>query len=161
MPLISTNKNRPHRMRRWAYVPLVAVVAGAVCAGAGIGSAATDTDAGSGDNVEWRVHNYTDKALTSGIFFKEEVDVSSVDITGLKPGEVKSGIYQSRWEVPNITTGHVCFNNTLWYMDTQGTPEARWRDVYVFFRGGQLFVTPEGALDNRIMKPAGPCSDVR
>ncbi|MFC9768436.1 hypothetical protein [Rhodococcus jostii] len=45
MAVVSTKKNRPHRMRRWAYAPLVAVVAaGAVCTGAGVGSAATDPD---------------------------------------------------------------------------------------------------------------------
>ncbi|MFD7045748.1 hypothetical protein [Rhodococcus jostii] len=32
---VSTKKNRPHRMPRWAYAPLVAAVAaGAVCTGA-------------------------------------------------------------------------------------------------------------------------------
>ncbi|MFD7045881.1 hypothetical protein [Rhodococcus jostii] len=35
---VSTKNNRPHRMRRWG--PLVAAVtAGAICAGAGVGTA--------------------------------------------------------------------------------------------------------------------------
>ncbi|MFC9769722.1 hypothetical protein [Rhodococcus jostii] len=76
-------------LRKAAYAPLAAgVLAGVVCSGAGIGSAATDasespqacgpsagTDAEAcpqDDTMLWRVHNNTDEVLTGGGFTKHE-----------------------------------------------------------------------------------------
>ncbi|MDV6277841.1 hypothetical protein R3Q06_30580 [Rhodococcus erythropolis] len=64
MAAVSTKKNRPHRMRRWVYAPLaMAVAAGAVCTGAGVGSAATGADSGAPTMITWRFHNGTVKLL--------------------------------------------------------------------------------------------------
>ncbi|MFC9769565.1 hypothetical protein [Rhodococcus jostii] len=158
----SRKRSRLHRMRRLVYTPLVAAVAaGTVCAGAGISTAATDADPGPVEWIDWRVHNYTDQVLTSGSFYKEDLGrgESEIDVTGLTRGQYWTGMYAAgEWANMNLTSArNVCYNHTAWSMDRLPTPYARWRDVYVFVSGGQLFITPEGAYENWFLDPTGAC----
>ncbi|MFD7046217.1 hypothetical protein [Rhodococcus jostii] len=165
MTLTSTMTNHT---RRWARVLLVvaAVAAGAVCTAAGIGSATTDVDTGPVEWINWRVHNATGQTLTSGTVTQVEHTKSSVDVTGLKPGEYRTGFYEAgSWYEPNYSSvDNVCYNHTQWSFwdhffgaDTFGTSSRKWRDVYIFFRGGTLSVTPEGAFDDRDLNPSRSC----
>ncbi|MFC9768674.1 hypothetical protein [Rhodococcus jostii] len=158
MAVVSTKKNSPRGMRRWAYLPLVAVVAaGAVCAGAGVGSA--QADANSGGMITWRVHNHTDKVLTSGTFSKWDSGhpQSFIGFTSLNPEEVQSGAYEagSFLQLNNTQVYSLCYDGKDWAGVAGGTAGEKWRDVWVFSRGGKLFLNPEGAQDDRYLKQTG------
>lgn len=164
---MNINKNK-NLLRKAAYAPLAAaVLAGAVCAGAGIGSAATDADAdvNSTADVGWTVINDTDQTLTGGKFHKHEVDSwtfpeSTIDVTGLAPHESRSGTYQSTIFGLNYTRAeNVCYNNLKWSSaDTEWTPRDSWRTVHVRFDRGQLFIVPEGGGHYIILDPLKPYS---
>ncbi|MFC9768321.1 hypothetical protein [Rhodococcus jostii] len=128
MTVISTDKNRPHRMRRWAYAPLVATVAvGAVCTGAGSGSAATDaaTDAVAEsaatapppDPGFWRLTNDTDQPIYGTWADQKGGDSVAIDRSSwrpLQPGSSddarianEGGWGRTYW------WAHVCYNH-MW-----------------------------------------------
>ncbi|MFC9766739.1 hypothetical protein [Rhodococcus jostii] len=153
-------------LRKAAYAPLaVAVLAGAVCSGAGIGSATTDANAGTGD-TKWRVHNNTDQVLTEGKFGKSDGGrpVGIIDVAGLKPGQSREGLYWSGdFMEKNFTMADgVCFNHQIWRLDEMWTAHERWRDVWVYTRpDGTPFVSPQGGgredYDMSLLKPALRC----
>lgn len=66
---------------RWVDIPVIAaVVVGAVCAGVGVGCAATATDDGSGfagSRYPWSVRNATGKTVNWGQFCKVEIPIPS------------------------------------------------------------------------------------
>ncbi|MFC9768081.1 hypothetical protein [Rhodococcus jostii] len=172
---IRKNKNW---LRTAAYAPLaVAVLAGAICSGAGIGSA--DTDAigspracgpSEGTDTEacepppfttlWRVHNNTDEVLTGGGFTKKDGAHrgGTIDVTGLPPGESREGRYDSVFLEENVTWSEgICYKHQTWRLHMQKTPRQRWENVHVLVdkRSGDLFVTREGGGDNYMMFTMG------
>ncbi|MDV6276854.1 hypothetical protein R3Q06_25495 [Rhodococcus erythropolis] len=156
-PNITPSSPRKKMLRALLVAPIaVGALAGALAAGTGI-SAAAPTDPSSGDSIAWRVHNYTGQDITAGIFGKAATGgpMSTLYVEDMKPGGVKGGTYQSGKDPGTGAT--ICFNNTLWELKRTDTPGDKWNDVYVFFRGGKLFLTPEGAVDNKIMSPYGDC----
>ncbi|MFC9769243.1 hypothetical protein [Rhodococcus jostii] len=130
---VSTKKNRPHRMRRWVYAPLVAAVtAGAICTGAGIGSAGTgaapdavtaststaDTAPGpAGDKNWWSLYNFTSKPIYGEWSVQTGKNVSEVKIA--KDRQLQTSNRESRprndsvwWK--SYWMGHICYNNAWW-----------------------------------------------
>ncbi|MFC9769627.1 hypothetical protein [Rhodococcus jostii] len=109
---ISKNKKW---LRKAAYAPLAAaVLAGAVCSGAGIGSAATDTDAGVGTGTSaskfWMV-NGTGQPIYGTLL----LDSAMVERTKYNPwgvGESESG---EKSIVPfRSWHGRICYNQVWW-----------------------------------------------
>ncbi|MDV6277717.1 hypothetical protein R3Q06_29930 [Rhodococcus erythropolis] len=155
---ITKNKNL---LRKAAYAPLAAaVLAGAVCAGTGIGSAATDTGADAGVSVPdrtWRVVNDTGKELTGGKFGKmdENHPIGTIYVTGLKPNEARYGSYESGGILDSNGTmaDGVCYNNRMWHMKPEVTSGSKWASVHVRVdqASGDLFIAPEGGGDFRMM----------
>ncbi|MFC9769091.1 hypothetical protein [Rhodococcus jostii] len=130
---VSRKKNRPDGMRRWAYVPLaVSVLAGAVCGGAGTGTAATtastdvvtesattpDAPHGSaGDKNWWSLYNYTGLPVYGEFSVQTGKAVSEVKID--KDRQLASGGHESRPTTNSVWwrdywMGHICFNHA-WY----------------------------------------------
>ncbi|MFC9769015.1 hypothetical protein [Rhodococcus jostii] len=166
---MTIHSTKINQRRRLAYTPLVAaVVAGTLCVGTGTSGATTDADPASTATVTWRMHNYTDRVITGGLFRRAQghdasdadfLTGSSIDVTGLKPGETRSGTYESRSGYKDYTKGlFVCHMNTLWAnYAAQETVGDRWHDVYVFYGNGNLFFTWEGAYNNRYLDRVGTC----
>lgn len=141
---------------RWATAPLVAAIAaGAVCAGVGVGSAATtSTDLGaetSGPYDMW-VSNATDKPIDVIAYKKKgHREVGGIIAFDLAPNAQKYGEMNDD-TVSNYTTMSVCYNNTLYVGDWETTGH-KWNDLYVFAHhtrsGDDVFVTGTGGGDNR------------
>ncbi|MDV6278901.1 hypothetical protein R3Q06_36755, partial [Rhodococcus erythropolis] len=125
-----------------------------------------DVDSGSVVWINWRVHNATGQILTSGAVSQAERTTSTVDVTGLRPGEYRTGFYEAgNWTEPNLSSVHnVCYDHKGWSYwdgsfgrDTFSTSAQKWRDIYIFLRDGALLVTPEGAFDDRRLVSFGAC----
>ncbi|MFC9769756.1 hypothetical protein [Rhodococcus jostii] len=110
-------KNRLHRLRKLAYAPL-AVAAGTICTGMGIGApAATDTPQ-SGNAYIWHLVNHTSQPIygywgaemASGDTSRVETDANHP----WQPGHSDEATqYLNRWR---FTTwkGHICHNRHWW-----------------------------------------------
>lgn len=160
--------------RRWVKGSVVAVVAaGAICTGAGIGTAGTTaaaTDAGTTitDHRPWRIHNLTDQALTAGEFHRDQGTGYASDLAfggttpwvALKPGDRTAEAFQPI-VVGSLdlvrTWGRVCYSGQIWNMPRVATKAS---DMYVFAfddgRGGKkLMITNEGAYEDVDMSTDG------
>ncbi|MFC9769671.1 hypothetical protein [Rhodococcus jostii] len=125
-------------LRKAAYAPLAAaVLAGAVCSGAGLGSAATDTETGvgAGTNIpdpaplRWSVVNGTGQPIYGKMKLTENVlfppmppypySTTSIERPKERPWAV--GDHESTERAPRPTTGatavyegHICYNKKWW-----------------------------------------------
>lgn len=115
--------------------------------------------------VSWRVHNATDKTIFGGTVEKMEtgafssMPVGEIDVTGLGPGQTRVGSYESGgWTYQNQTAvEELCWGDKKWELPGNLTHFQEWRDVYLFSGRDGLFITPEGAHDDRDLKMVGSC----
>ncbi|MFC9769695.1 hypothetical protein [Rhodococcus jostii] len=136
---ISKNKSW---LRRAAYAPIAAaVLAGAVCSGAGIGSAATDTETGvgAGTNIpdpaplRWSVVNGTGQPIYGKMELHEQLFVppfppppystTSIERPKDHPWGVDDHESTERPPRPNPGTiawyeGHICYNEKWWNLES-------------------------------------------
>ncbi|MFC9769092.1 hypothetical protein [Rhodococcus jostii] len=112
------------------YAPLaVSVLAGAVCAGTGIGTATPDAVTASASTADtppasanpaknwWSLYNYTDKQVYGEFSVQSGKTVSEVKID--KDRQLASGGHESRPTIDSMLwksywMGHICYNHT-WY----------------------------------------------
>ncbi|MDV6277849.1 hypothetical protein R3Q06_30630 [Rhodococcus erythropolis] len=159
---VSPKKSHPHRMRR--YGPLVtAVAAGAVFAGAGIGSAATDavtepsstldSSHESGNPELWHLTNGTDQPVygTWSVQIGSQVsEITRRDWDALKPGD---SAYANNidWAVGRVYwMGHICYDHKQWNFPRQSL---------VNFIGFTLTGTPSQGLSAEWGKAGVPTKE--
>ncbi|MDV6278825.1 hypothetical protein R3Q06_36275, partial [Rhodococcus erythropolis] len=119
----STKKSRLHRLRKLAYAPLVvAVAAGAICTGAGTGTAAqrAGADAPQSENAyTWALYNSTGEPIygnwnaemSTGYHSRVETSADHPWQPGDDAAEATQ--HQDTWR--NTTwTGHICYNKHWW-----------------------------------------------
>ncbi|MFC9769602.1 hypothetical protein [Rhodococcus jostii] len=123
----STKKSRLHRLLKLAYAPLVAAVAaGAICTGAGTGTAASTTTPGttdapqSGDAYNWALFNRTGQPIygywnaempATGDHSRVETDKDrpwQPDVTSAKATQYQYSSNLTTW------TGHICYKKQWW-----------------------------------------------
>ncbi|MFC9769138.1 hypothetical protein [Rhodococcus jostii] len=124
--MTTSTMSRLHRMRKLAYAPLaVAVAAGAICTGAGTGTAASTTTPGtteapqSGDAYNWYLINYTGQPIYG--YWSAEMasgDTSRVETDKdhpWKPG-LASDMAAQFYNQFRFTTfrGHICYSKRWW-----------------------------------------------
>ncbi|MDV6278587.1 hypothetical protein R3Q06_34925 [Rhodococcus erythropolis] len=168
MAKVSNIASGPRRkmLRAMLVAPVVVgVLAGSVAAGTGVGAAAP-ADPDSTYVGDWTLHNYTDQVLTQGSFTKRAGDDWWFgEVAGLKPRQSRNVTRDDSPLPPSpprriYTTSAfgVCYKNTQWKLDSTDTSEDKWRDTYIFAdASGKLFITPEGAKDNRFLERTGSC----
>lgn len=137
----------------------LALIAATVCTVVVASAAAADGGTESNELRTWRVHNFTGHILTDGDFLKREGDnIARLRIMDLQPGDFRESTYEGSSDSWNLTEASaVCYEHTRWMVPWEFTSGTRWRDIYVLFSGGRLFLTPEGAHDDRPMEQTGIC----
>ncbi|MFC9766649.1 hypothetical protein [Rhodococcus jostii] len=109
-------------LRKAAYTPVaVAVLAGAVCAGAGIGSAATadpgttpDALQSSGIATAWSMENRTDQSIYGQWdAWNSKRETSRVATTADNPWQ-PGAIAKSFQEAASSWSGRICYNKQYW-----------------------------------------------
>ncbi|MFC9769393.1 hypothetical protein [Rhodococcus jostii] len=144
--MTTSTMNRLQRLRKLAYAPLVAAVAaGAICTGAGIGTAAptaadttapatTDTPQ-SGDAFNWTLQNHTGQTIYGdwGAWMEWSGNSSHVEAPAdnpWHPDEAATAVmYRNMWHETRWS-GHICYNKHWW--DYAGWPAPRDQDAHNF-----------------------------
>ncbi|MDV6278446.1 hypothetical protein R3Q06_34070 [Rhodococcus erythropolis] len=121
---IAKNKNL---LRNAAYAPMMAcVLTGAVCAGTGLASAATDTaPASAGDTHWWSLYNNTGKPIYGQWTEQIGDGVSGLDL--VKDIPEPQGGHESRPRIKDSAHpfsnpywwGHICYDHKQWNLDRQ------------------------------------------
>ncbi|MDV6276356.1 hypothetical protein R3Q06_22925 [Rhodococcus erythropolis] len=135
---MSTLKDRRERVGRWAYAPLVVVIAaGAIGGGMGVGSADTDTaptiaaaptvaaPASTGDRHWWSLYNDTGQPISGE--WTEQVGNATSGLTLVKDIPEPQGGHESRPRINDLAHplsnpywwGHICYDHKKWNLDRQ------------------------------------------
>ncbi|MDV6274114.1 hypothetical protein R3Q06_11440 [Rhodococcus erythropolis] len=129
---MSMLKGRRERVGRWAYAPLVVVIAaGAIGGGMGVGSADTDTaptiaaaPASTGDLNWWTLKNETGQSISGFWAEQSSENVSRLDLVEDMP--LKTGGFEKRprndspaWHLTDnpYWWAHICFNQWQWNLN--------------------------------------------
>ncbi|MFC9769427.1 hypothetical protein [Rhodococcus jostii] len=111
--------SRLHRLRKLAYAPLVAAVAaGAVCVGAGTGTAATTDAPQSGSAYNWYLLNHTGQPIY-GTWSAEMAsgDKSRVETDKDHPWKPNDAAKATQYQDSRRYTtwkGRICYNKHWW-----------------------------------------------
>ncbi|MDV6274113.1 hypothetical protein R3Q06_11435 [Rhodococcus erythropolis] len=123
---ISNNKKW---LRNAAYAPMVvSVLAGAVCAGTGLGSAATDAitpPTSGGDRHWWSLYNNTGQPISGE--WTEQIGAATSGLTLVKEIPEPQGGHESRPRISDAAHplsnpywwGHICYDHKKWNLDRQ------------------------------------------
>ncbi|MFC9769460.1 hypothetical protein [Rhodococcus jostii] len=128
--ITSGMKSRLHRIRKLAYAPLVvAIAAGAICTGAGFGSAApaatattpapTDTPQ-SGATYDWYLLNHTGQSIYGN--WNAEMELGSEYNSHVEapadhpwqPNDAATAAQHSDWMHYTTWTGRICYKKRWW-----------------------------------------------
>ncbi|MFC9769405.1 hypothetical protein [Rhodococcus jostii] len=156
----STKKSRRHRLLKLAYAPLVmAVAAGAICIGAGTGTAASTTTPGttdapqSGSAYEWTLINHTGQPIygtwsaemSTGDHSRVEADKDHA----WQPGDVVGAVqYQDTWR-STTWRGRICYNGNWWDYESSKSGAAGFEFSLEADSAGNLFVYPHNGYSGR------------